>query len=268
MRACSWGTRMISTWGRTYSAYYERLAKGGVGLLIVEAATVDYPWGARHRNRYRLDDDKYIEGWKELAEVIHRHGCPTFMQVNHDGPWQVHWGRETNPVYAGPPVAASPVYLPNPNDHHNEMPRALTIPEIEGIVEKFAKAAVRAKKAGFDGIDINAGSSHLFHNFFSPFWNKREDVYGGSVENRARLLVQVLREMKRLVGKDFPVSVVINGIEMREGNRHRRQHVPDARGQPRHRQAGRRGRGRCHSGEEPLAGVARGRVPPGCPLLP
>ncbi len=195
-------------------AYYERLAKGGVGLLIVEAPTVDYPWGARHRSRYRLDDDKYIEGWKELAELIHRHGCPTFMQLNHDGPWQVHWGRETNPVYAGPPVAASPVYLPNPNDHHNEMPRALTIPEIEGIVEKFAKAAERAKKAGFDGIDINAGSSHLFHNFFSPFWNKREDAYGGSVENRARLLVQVLQETKRLVGKDFPVSVVINGIEI------------------------------------------------------
>jgi 2,4-dienoyl-CoA reductase (NADPH2) len=200
--------------GEDVLAYYERLAKGGVGLLIVEAATVDYPWGARHRSRYRIDDDKYIEGWKELAEVIHRHGCPTFMQVNHDGPWQVHWGRETNPVYAGPPVAASPVYLPNPNDHHNEMPRALTIPEIEGIVEKFAKAAVRAKKAGFDGIDINAGSSHLFHNFFSPFWNKREDVYGGSVENRARLLVQVLRETKRLVGKEFPVSVIINGIEI------------------------------------------------------
>jgi 2,4-dienoyl-CoA reductase (NADPH2) len=195
-------------------AYYERFARGGVGLVIVEAVTVDYPFGARYRNRYRLDDDKYVEGMKELVEVIHRHDCPTFLAFNHDGPWQVHWGRETNPLYAGPPVAASPVCLPNPNDHHNEMPRALTISEIEAIVDKFGSAAERAKKAGFDGIDINAGSSHLFHNFLSPFWNKREDEYGGSLENRARLLVQVIEEIKRRLGRDFPVSIIINGIEI------------------------------------------------------
>ncbi len=195
-------------------AYYERIAKGGVGLLIVEAATVDYPWGARYRNRYRIDDDKYIEGFRELVGVIHKYGCPTFLALNHDGPWQVKWGREKNPLYPGPPVAASPVYLENPNDHHNERPRALTIPEIEGIVDKFAKAAQRAAKAGFDGVDINAGSSHLFHNFLSPFWNRREDAYGGSLENRSRLLVQVIRETKRLLGTDFPVSVIINGIEV------------------------------------------------------
>lgn len=194
-------------------AYYERFAMGGVGLIIVEAVTVDYPWGARYRNRYRLDDDKYIEGMKELVEVIHRHNCPTFLAMNHDGPWQTKWGREANPLYGGPPVAASPVCIPNPNDHHNEMPRALEIPEIEGIVNKFANAAERARKAGFDGVDINAASSHLFHSFLSPFWNKRNDIYGGSLENRARLLVQVIQEIKRRM-PDFPVSVIINGLEI------------------------------------------------------
>jgi 2,4-dienoyl-CoA reductase (NADPH2) len=195
-------------------AYYERFAKGGVGLIIVEAVTVDYPHGARYRNRYRLDDDKYIEGMKELVEVIHRHNCPTFLAFNHDGPWQTKWGREVNPLYAGPPVAASPVCLKNPNDHHNEMPRALTIPEIEEIVDKFGSAAERARKAGFDGVDINGASSHLFHNFLSPFWNKREDIYGGSLENRARLFTQVIGEIKRRLGKEFPVSLIINGIEI------------------------------------------------------
>ncbi len=72
-------------------AFYERLAAGGVGLLIVEAPTIDYPKGARYRNRYRMDDDRYIEGMAELVGVIKKHGCPTFMQMNHDGPWQVHW---------------------------------------------------------------------------------------------------------------------------------------------------------------------------------
>jgi 2,4-dienoyl-CoA reductase (NADPH2) len=195
-------------------AYYEAMARGGVGLIIVEAPGVDYPWGTRRRARYRIDDDKYIEGLKELVEVIHRHDCPTFMQMNHDGPWQAHLPSEPNPFYDGPPVAASAVWLKNEHDFHNEVPKPLTIPEIEGIVDKFASAAERAKKAGFEGVDINAASSHLFHNFLSPFWNKREDIYGGSLENRARLLVQLIQEIKGRTGKDFAVSVIINGIEI------------------------------------------------------
>jgi 2,4-dienoyl-CoA reductase (NADPH2) len=195
-------------------AFYERLAAGGVGLLIVEAPTVDYPTGARYRNRYRMDDDRYIEGMSELVEVIHKHGCPTFMQMNHDGPWQVHWGYEPNPLYAGPPVAASNVYFKTPYDHHNEEPRSLTIPEITEIVDKFANAAVRARKAGFDGVDLNMASSHLLHSFFSPFWNRRQDEYGGSLENRARFAMEIVGEIKRRLGADFGVSVIINGIEM------------------------------------------------------
>jgi 2,4-dienoyl-CoA reductase (NADPH2) len=82
------------------------------------------------------------------------------------------------------------------------------------MVDTFASATVRAQKAGFDGVDINAASSHLFHNFLSPFWNRRTDAYGGSTENRTRFLVQVIREMKKRAGRDFPVSVIINGIEL------------------------------------------------------
>jgi 2,4-dienoyl-CoA reductase (NADPH2) len=195
-------------------AMYGALARGGVGLIMVEAPGVDYPWGTRRRARYRMDDDKYIEGMKELVDVIHKYNCPTFMQMNHDGPWQAHLPSEPNPIYDGPPVGASAVALPMENDFHNEVPKALTIPEIEGIVDKFASAAERAKKAGFEGVDINAASSHLFHNFFSPFWNRRDDIYGGSIENRARFLAQVIREIKRRNGKDFAVSAIINGIEV------------------------------------------------------
>src|SRR5208283_5896853 len=104
--------------------------------------------------------------------------------------------------------------LKSENDFHNEVPRALTIPEIEEIVDKFANAAVRAHKAGFEGVDINAASSHLLHNFLSPFWNRREDAYGGTPENRARFLTQVVGEIKRRLGRDFAVSVLINAIEI------------------------------------------------------
>ena len=199
--------------GEPIKAFYEGIARGGVGLLIVESPTVDYPLGARWRARYRIDDDKYIQGLSELVQVIHKHGCPTFMQMNHDGPWQRKIFEPT-PLSPGPPIASSAVVMKSANDFHNEMPRVLTIPEIEEIVGKFASAAVRAQKAGFDGVDINAGSSHLLHNFLSPFWNKRQDAYGGSTENRARFVVEIIKEIKRRLGRDFPVSVCINGIEI------------------------------------------------------
>ena len=195
-------------------AFYEALARGGVGLLIVESPTIDYPAGVRWRRRYRIDDDKYIKGLSELAEVIHRHGCPAFMQMNHDGPWQSKLGFEPDPPFKGPPIASSPITLKNPGDFHNETPRELTTEEIEIIIDKFASAAVRAQKAGFDGVDINAASTHLLHNFLSPFWNKRKDRYGRSRENRARFVVSIVQEIKKRTGADFPVSVCINGMEV------------------------------------------------------
>ena len=193
-------------------AYYESLARGGVGLLIVESPTIDYPLGARWPQRYRIDDDRYIKGLSELVQVIHKYGCPTFMQMNHDGPWQ-RAILGIPPLFEGQPIAASPVTIKAANDFHNEMPRELTMPEIEAIIDKFASAAVRARKAGFDGVDINSASSHLLHNFLSPFWNRRRDIYGGSVENRARFVTSIVREVKKRLGQDFPVSVCINGAE-------------------------------------------------------
>ena len=195
-------------------AFYEGIARGGVGLLVVESPTIDYPRGARWKERYRIDDDKYIKGLGELVDVIHRHGCPTFMQMNHDGPWQVKLPFAPAPFYDGEPVGASPTSINCESDFHNQPPHALTTEEIEEIVDKFAAAAVRAQKAGFDGVDINAASSHLLHNFISPFWNRREDRYGGSPENRARFAMEVIREIKKRLGNDFPVSIILNGIEI------------------------------------------------------
>lgn len=195
-------------------ALYEAIAKGGAGLVMVESPTIDYPSGARWRERYRIDDDRYIRGLSELTEIIHKHGCPTFMQMNHDGPWQSILWEPTPMVPCGQPIAASPVTINSDNDSHNELPRELTIAEIEAIVDKFASAAVRAQKAGFDGVDINAASSHLLHNFLSPFWNRRQDAYGGSLEKRARFVVEIVREIKKRLGSDFPVAVCINGVEI------------------------------------------------------
>jgi 2,4-dienoyl-CoA reductase (NADPH2) len=194
-------------------SYYESLARGGVGLLIVESPIIDYPRGARWGGRYRIDQDKYIEGLSELTAVIHKYHCPTFMQMNHDGPWQTQLFGPA-PFYDGLPIAASNVTFKDENDFHNQEPHVLTISEIQELVDKFASAAVRAQKAGFDGVDVNSASSHLLHNFLSPFWNRRTDDYGGSTENRTRFLREIITEIKKRLGKDFPVSICLNGIEV------------------------------------------------------
>jgi len=199
---------------KTILAYYEAIARGGVGLLIVESPTIDYPSSSRWSQIYRFDDDKYIEGMSELVQVIHKYGCPTFMQTVHLGPWQNPLFPNEPPISNLPPVGASPVKLDSPGDFQHDLIRELSIPEIQEIVDKWASAAVRAQKAGFDGIDINAGSTHLMHNFLSPFWNRREDAYGGSRENRARFLTEIIQEIKKRCGKDFPVTVCMNGIEI------------------------------------------------------
>ena len=198
--------------------FYQALARGGVGLICVEAPTIDYPVGARWRERYRFDEDKYIPGMAGLVDAIQRYGCPTFMQMEHDGPWQSPLFPNAPATFKGPPVAASPVNIPNsPGDFHRDLPRQLTVGEIETIREKYIAGAVRAQKAGFDGVDINAGSSHLIHNFLSPFWNRRNDEYGGTPEKRAKLMVDIIKGIKKACGQDFPVVVCLNGIEVGRG---------------------------------------------------
>jgi 2,4-dienoyl-CoA reductase (NADPH2) len=194
--------------------FYEAVARGGVGLLCIEAPTIDYPIGARWRERYRMDDDKFIPGMAELVNAIHKYGCPTFMQMEHDGPWQTPLFGNAPATFEGPPIAASPVNIPRPGDFHRDVPRQLKAPEIQAITEKYIACAVRAQKAGFDGIDINCGSSHLIHNFLSPWWNRRNDEYGGTPEKGAKLMTDILKGIKKACGKDFPIVVCLNGFEV------------------------------------------------------
>ena len=102
----------------------------------------------------------------------------------------------------------------SPEHSYADAPRELTIAEIEELVDKFARAAERAQKAGFDGVEINAATFHLINSFLSRAWNKRQDAYGcADLESRARFVVEIIREIKKRLGQDFPVSVLINGAE-------------------------------------------------------
>ncbi len=193
--------------------YYEAFARGGVGLVIVEGPVIE-PDEARMSGNYRLDDDKYITDIRKLTQLIHKYDCPAFVQLNHNCNWQKTMLWQTKTTDASP-KGASPVCVRSEMDNNNEMPREITVAELQEIVDKIGTLGVRLQKAGFDGIEINAASTHLFHSFLSPFWNRRQDAYGsGSLENRARFLVETIHELKKRLGRDYPISIIINGIEM------------------------------------------------------
>jgi 2,4-dienoyl-CoA reductase (NADPH2) len=207
-------------------AYYASLARGGVGLLIVESPAIDYPISLMFPIQFRLDDDRYIKGYSELVEVIHRQGCPTFLQMWHCGQWQ------QKALFGLQGVAASAINRGIRGGSHlpMETPRALSLPEIEGVIDKFASTAVRAQKAGFDGVEVNASSNHLLSSFLSRIWNRRQDEYGNqSLETRARIVVQIIREIKRRTGPQFPIITTINGIEIGEKGKDEDRDFEEAR---------------------------------------
>jgi len=193
--------------------FYDALARGGVGIIAVEAPTVDYPQGCRWHHRYRMDDDRFIPGMKQLVDLIHSNGCPTFMQMEHDGPWQNPLFPNHPATYDGPPIGASPRSINKMSDFHRDTIRPLTIPEIQEITRKYIDAAERAQKAGFDGVDLNMGSTHITMNFMSPWWNLRDDEYGGTQEKRAKLALDIVSGIKKRCGDDFPIVVCVNGFE-------------------------------------------------------
>ncbi len=183
---------------------YDVLARGGVGLIAVASAPL-----AVEAPGYRIDRDEYITGFSELAQTIHKHGCPAFVQLFHLGPMSPPF------LKGAQALAASSLPKSESPRPQFEVARELTIPEIEGLVDEFAKAAVRIQKAGFDGVELNSATNHLLNSFLSRAWNKRQDEYGeASLESRARVVVEIIREIKRCNGREFAVIALINGAEV------------------------------------------------------
>jgi len=183
--------------------YYEERAKGGVGLVIVEITCVDSPVGKGTARQIAIDDDRFIPDLSKLAEAIKRHGARAAIQIHHAG-------RQTSAQWTGhQPVAPSPIPVPG-----GEQPRELTLSEIATLVTRFAEAAGRAKKAGFDGVEIHGAHGYLISEFLSPLSNHRQDAYGGSIENRARFLLEVIKAIRERVGRGYPVWCRLSAMEI------------------------------------------------------
>ena len=187
--------------------YYGARAKGGAGLVITECTSVDFPRGIQASNRPIIDSDGALPGLTELAQAIRKHGARAIIQLNHAG------RMAKSKITGFQPVAPSAVPYPAGSGPQGEIPKELTVEEISEIVALFAQAAARAKKAGFDGVEVHAAHGYLLAEFLSPFSNKRQDLYGGSIENRARMLVEVLNAIRKSVGNDYPIWCRVNGQE-------------------------------------------------------
>jgi 2,4-dienoyl-CoA reductase (NADPH2) len=196
-------------------AYYEAMAKGGVGLIITESCGVEYPLGVQHPPvQFHLDDDKYIPSYAELVRVIHKQGCPCFIQFQHAGPWNPTGLLPKRDTKAASTLTEAE--LPGPGF---AVPRAMRHDEVLEYVDIWAKAAERAAKAGYDGVEINGGTCHQINTFLSRVWNRREDEYGPqTLENRVRFMSEIVREIKKRLGQDFPVTCLINIVEYRHSN--------------------------------------------------
>jgi len=188
-----------------HKGHYLARAIGGVGFIILEATAVE-PKGRISANDLGLWDDSFIESHKKLNEQMHSFGAKVAIQL-------AHAGRKCN-VEDETPIAPSAIAFSEEKPF--KMPNEATIEDIKKIKELFIKAAIRAKLANYDAIELHAAHGYFLCEFLSPLSNLRNDIYGGSLENRCRLTLEIAKELKQKV--DLPLIVRISADEwMKEG---------------------------------------------------
>jgi 2,4-dienoyl-CoA reductase (NADPH2) len=191
--------------------FYAERARGGVGIITVGYATVDeYAGNVTNIGAHK---DEYIPGLKRLAQTIQNNGAKAAVQINHAGRYNFSFFLDGKQA-----VAPSAV----PSRMTRETPRELEVDEIKAIIDSFAQAALRVKKAGFDAVEVLSGTGYLISAFLSPFTNKREDEYGGSFENRMRFGLEIMQAIRQQVGDDFPIIVRMNGNDFMPGGNGRK----------------------------------------------
>lgn len=185
---------------------YEALARGGVGLIITGYAYVRAD-GKSSTSQAAIYDDKFIPAYKRITERLRPYPTRIVLQI-------AHGGRQSIPSACnGSPIAPSPVPYPVTK----LTPREMTEDEIWEIINSFAQAARRAREAGFHGVQLHAAHGYLLSQFISPFTNRRQDKWGGGVENRAGILLEVLEACRKEVGKEFPILIKLNSDDCIEG---------------------------------------------------
>ncbi len=187
--------------------YYRDQAAGGAGLIVVEYAYVDDIGAKSAHCHLGISSNEHIPGLAWLAENIREMGSVPGIQIEHCG----------RQKFLGTQPICAPSALPWPKlwDQYGvqAVPHVLTIEEIQDIVHAFGDSALRAKEAGFELVEIHGAHGYLLTNFFSPHTNHRTDLYGGSLENRMRIYIEIVRDVRKKVGPDFPVTIRLSGTD-------------------------------------------------------
>jgi 2,4-dienoyl-CoA reductase (NADPH2) len=215
--------------GEQITRYYEARARGGVGLIIMGVGAVGHPAGACIPNQVAISDDRFLPGLRQFTARMHAHGAKVAIQLQHAGKVA------TQDIGAGRPLWVPSPLEPKAGDLFQDLTpdeiqrvtsylwrpgaklafHAMTHDDIRALVELFAAAAERARRAGFDGVEIHAAHGYLISSFLSPATNKRDDEYGGGLENRARLLLEVIAAVRTRVGREYPVWCRLDATEFR-----------------------------------------------------
>jgi len=189
-----------------HTAYYEARAAGGAGLIVTEEHST-HPTDWPYEKMIHGFDPAVIPGYRRITDAVHRHGTPIFAQINHNG-GQGSSMYSRLPLWAPSPVA-DPLF--------REVPKAVDAAEIDEIVDGYARVAGHCVEGGFDGIELQCSHSSIVRGFLSPATNRRTDDYGGSLENRSRLLLRLVAAVRRTVGGDVALGVRLCGDELIEG---------------------------------------------------
>jgi len=203
------GTNLGNTDGTVSEAnlaYIKRRARGGAGLIITEISSV-HPSGSAIPNELGAYDDRFIPGLKKIADAVHAAGSKLALQLHHAGRESLYLLREKKAI-APSPIRSLVFGL---------TPREITREEIQEIIAAFGVAARRGMEAGFDAVEIHGAHGYLITQFLSALSNKRDDEYGGSFSNRSRFMIEVLQEVRKIVGVDFPISLRLSVDECIQG---------------------------------------------------
>lgn len=188
--------------------YYDEKSRGGyISLIIIEHSFVSQQRKANN-NQMSIAEESVVENLKKLAEVIHKNDCKTVMQINHAG------SAAKTEVTGMEPVGPSAVLNPFGS---GVVPRELEKDQIKVIVNEFKEAALRVKKAGFDGVEIHSAHGYLLNQFLSPITNKRKDEYGGDITGRIRLHKDIVKGVREVVGESFPIFIRLGACDYMDG---------------------------------------------------
>jgi 2,4-dienoyl-CoA reductase (NADPH2) len=205
-------TQFASTFGEVDDKlidYHRARARGGVGLIITENTSIDWEVGRTAGHPIRIDHDRFIGGLSNLVDAVHGEGAKIAVQLHHTGRQNSQGNTERNEPPLAPTAGITSAF--------GTPPRAIEEHEIPGLIDKYVQGARRAVAAGFDAVELHGAHGYLLGQFLSPFTNKRTDSWGGSLENRARFALEVVRGIRAEVGPDYPILYRLSVMEPYEG---------------------------------------------------